>query len=215
AVWRLDRAGRDCAECRCSALGSGGAVPPKPFGIRQVCLFARIQLNDIARARLSGDRLLGRPKRQAEADCRRHAAPELLPALVLSGRSLGRFQVLGASLSGDCCREIGKLLCLQRKKLIGSLARLQGAGRALAGGDERRHLGAIGVEITDHRSLHPHGILKACNRVLPTDLRIRDQRLVRGVGRCRRVRGGERAIDLLDVERDALGLGEQLLRTLD
>lgn len=111
----------------------------------------------------------------------RQETPELLPHLVLSGRSLGRFQILRAALSGDCCREISQLLRLKREKLIAGLARLQCSRCTLTCSDERRHLGAMGVEITYHRGLNPHGVLKARNRVLPTFLRISDECLVRGV----------------------------------
>src|SRR5437763_16465028 len=101
------------------------------------------------------------------------------------------------------------------ENLFAGLARLQCACCTLAGSDESRHLGAVGVEVTYHCGLHPHGILKARDRVLPTDLSIGDECLVREVWGGWRVRGRERAIDLLDIEGDALGLGEQLLRTLD
>src|SRR6266446_5671475 len=88
---------------------------------------------------------------------------EWFPALVLSGRSLSRLQALGTPLSGDCCREIGKLLCLKREKLITGLARLQRPRSALARINKRRHLGAIAVEVPYNGGLHPHGILEAGN----------------------------------------------------
>ena len=102
----------------------------------------------------------------------------MLPALVLSGGMLGGLQVLRAPMGRDDRGEIRELLGLQRQELIAGLARLQRTGRALARGDKRRHLGTVGVEVADDRGLRPHGILQAGHRVLPTRLRVRDQRLV-------------------------------------
>ena len=114
----------------------------------------------------------------------------------------------------DDCREIRELLGLQRQKLVAGLGCLQSAGRTLARGDERGHLGAVGVEIADDRGLRPHGVLEAAHGILPTALRVRDQRLVRTTRGRRRIGGRECAIDLLDVVGDALSLGEKLLRSL-
>ena len=82
----------------------------------------------------------------------------------------------------DDRRKIGELLGLQGQKLIAGLARLQRTGRPLARGDERRHLGTVGIEVADDGGLRPHGVLQAGHRVLPARLRVCDQRLVRKAG---------------------------------
>ena len=109
---------------------------------------------------------------------RSQEAPQLLPALVLSDTSLGGFQILSTPLRSNCCREIGKLLRLQCEELIAGLARLQGARRTLARGHKGRHLRAVRIEIPDDGGLHPHGVLKTGDRVLPAHLRVGDQRLI-------------------------------------
>ena len=58
------------------------------------------------------------------------------------------------------------------------LARLQRAGRPLAGSDKGRHLGTVGIDIADDRGLHMHGVLETSHCVLPARLRVRDQGLV-------------------------------------
>lgn len=82
-------------------------------------------------------------------------------------------------MSGDDGREISELLCRQRQELIAGLACLQRTSRALARGDERRHLGVIGIDVADDGRLRPHSILESGHRILPTRLRVRDQRLIR------------------------------------
>ena len=112
-------------------------------------------------------------------------------------------------------REIGELLRLQRKELVAGLTRLQRARCALARGYESRHLRAVRIEIADDGGLYPHGVLKTRDSVLPARLRVSDQRLIRLIGGSWRIGGRERPVDLLNVIGDALGLGEQLLGTLD
>ena len=51
-------------------------------------------------------------------------ATKLLPALILRGGTLGRFEILRPSLRGNCCRKVGELLRLQTKELIAGLAGL-------------------------------------------------------------------------------------------
>ena len=85
-------------------------------------------------------------------------------------------------MSGDDSREVGELLCRQGQELIAGLTCLQRAGRTLARGDERRHLGVIGIDVADDGRLGSHGILEASHRILPARLRVRDQRLIRKVG---------------------------------
>ena len=55
----------------------------------------------------------------------------------------------------------------------------QGAGRPLAGGDQRGHLRTVAIEVADDRGLCSHGVLETRHRILPARLRIRDQRLIR------------------------------------
>src|SRR3546814_10416395 len=80
-------------------------------------------------------------------------AAALLATLLGSRRALRFGQCLSPSVRGDDGREIGELLGLEREELIAGLRRLQGAGRALALADERRHLGTGGVAVADDAGL--------------------------------------------------------------
>ena len=66
------------------------------------------------------------------ASTRRQKTTKLLPALVLSGGTLGSFEILCSSLRGNSSGQVGELLRLQTKKLISGLTGLQRTGRALA-----------------------------------------------------------------------------------
>src|SRR5882672_2398438 len=74
-------------------------------------------------------------------------AAELLARLVLGGGALRGLQIVGPTLSGYDGGEVGKLLRLERQELVAGLCRLQGTRSRLAGRDQRRHLGAIGVDV--------------------------------------------------------------------
>ena len=135
--------------------------------------------------------------------------------LILGGGLLGGLKTLRPPLGGDGGGEIGKLLGLKRKDLIAGLGCLERAGGRLAGRHERRHLCAVGVEIADDASLHPHGVLQSADRVLPPRLCIGDQRLIGLAGVRAAVGRLERAVDLLNIVGDVLRLGEELLGALD
>src|SRR5579884_1534003 len=87
-------------------------------------------------------------------------APALLAALFGRGRALRFGKRACASIGRHDGGEVGELLGLEGEDLVAGLRRLQRTGGALALADQRRHLGAVGVEIADHRCLHTHGILK-------------------------------------------------------
>ena len=140
----------------------------------------------------------------------REEAAKLLPRLVLGGHARGRLEALGPPLRSDRRREIGKLLRLESHELVTGLRRLQRPCRALAGIDQGGHLGAVGVEITDHRRLNAQSILQARHGILPTRLRIGDQRLGRLIRRCRRIGRRKGPIDLLDIVGDVLRLQQEV-----
>ena len=142
-------------------------------------------------------------------------AAELFSSLVLRRGLLRGLKRLRAALGSHSSREIGELLRLKREKLVAGLRCRKAAGRRLARRHQGRHLGAVGIEITDHASLHAQRILQGRDRVLPARLRVTDQRLAGLAGVRAAVGGLKRMIDLLDVEGDILRLREKLLRALD
>src|SRR3546814_383340 len=145
----------------------------------------------------------------------RQEATALLAALFGGGGSLGRGQGIGSTVRRDDRGEVGELLRLKGEELIAGLGRLERTGGALAAADERRHLGAVGVDVADDAGLHAHRVLKAVDRVLPALARAGDQLLVGSRDRGVAVGGLECLVDLLDVERDVLRFGQQRLRPLD
>ncbi len=149
---------------------------------------------------------------------RRQKPPQLLAALVLRRWATSRFKILRPALRRDGRGEISEAVeGLKREDLVAGLRRLQRAACALA----RCHLaptsaGAVGLEVADNTGLHPQGVLlRCCDGVLPTRLRVGDVWLIGLGARRRRVVGRERAVDLLYIIGNALGLSEQLLGTLD
>ena len=94
------------------------------------------------------------------ANARYEEATELLPALVLCSGTLGSFQTLRPSLSRNSRGEVSELLGLQSDELVASLRCLEGTGGRLTRRHQRRHLGTIGVEISDNTGLNLERILK-------------------------------------------------------
>ncbi len=90
-----------------------------------------------------------RDGRRPVAGPRRQEATELFARLVLRGGTLSRFEALRSALRGDRRSQVGELLCLEREQLVAGLCGLQRTSRALARGDERGHLAAVGVEVAD------------------------------------------------------------------
>ena len=146
---------------------------------------------------------------------RRQKPSELFSALVLRRGALRRFKVLRPALSRESSREIGELLRLKCEDLVAGLGCLQGTTGALTRCHKRGRLDAVGIEVADDAGLNPQGVLQRRDRILPARLSVGDQRLIRLVARGRRIAGRERAIDLLDVVGNSLGLGQQLLGPLD
>ena len=146
---------------------------------------------------------------------RNKEATTLLARLFLRGGALRRFDVLRASLCRDGGGEIGELLRLQRQELVAGLCCLERPGRRLARRHQRRHLGAVCVDIADDAGLHLERVLERRDRVPPALACTVDQGLVARAGRRGTIRGREGTIDLTHVVSDPLRLPEKLLRALD
>ena len=121
--------------------------------------------------------LVEHPHADAVAAWREKAA-QLLTRLILGSIALGGLEALRPVLRRDHSRQVRQLLCREGEQLVARLHGLKRAGRRLAGADQRRHLNAVAVQVADDACLHPEGILKGCNRVLPA-LPARDEGLVR------------------------------------
>ena len=98
----------------------------------------------------------------------REKAAKLLAPLLLRGGALGRLNVLGAALRGHDGSEVDELLGLQCEDLVAGLCRLQRTRRRLARCHQRRHRGAVGVEVADNAGLNLEGVLERRDGVLPT-----------------------------------------------
>src|SRR5262249_2581664 len=102
-------------------------------------------------------------------------APKLFSRLVLSGRTLRCLEALCPALRRDCCCEVGKLLRLNRQKLIAGLGRVKRLCGALACPDQTRPCAGMGVEVADDSRLNAQGVLRAVAGVLPACPGVRDQ----------------------------------------
>ena len=182
--------GRQCSSSRLSVLLSCAAIKdgrPTEYSRTENTLTPAIASNVIVMATLIVSRMGSRRSDMLVSVVKhldggrlvalaRHQEPtELLPRLILGRRPLGRLEALCPPLCRDCRGEVCKLLRLKRQKLIASLGRLKGARGSLTGPDQRRHLGAIGIEIAHDRRLDAQGVLQALHRVLPSRLRVGDQ----------------------------------------
>src|SRR5690606_17907458 len=132
------------------------------------------------------------------ARARREEALTLDASLLGGGGALGLDQRFGSAIGRQQRDQIGKLLRLQREKLVACLSCLQRAARILALPNEGSHFSAVGVDIADHAGLDAHRILQAAHGVSPAPARIRDQLLIGGRERDLAVLLLERLIDLAD-----------------